>query len=172
MLSAHLTFVARRPVSQLMQTAKKLCWAVTSSQKLRKRFTRFLWRIANDDRGVNRADRNSCHPVGQIFRGSQCLVNSGLIATQARRRPAEEAARAVTVRLESVSIFYSFRVMVCCHRNDVCLATRLRCSQRLVSKEITGAPALFSQVIIGLRVRGVLSMRPLLGIRYSHPFTR
>ena len=77
----------------------------------------------------------------------------------------------MTVRLESVSIFYSFGVMACCHRNDVCPATRLRRWQRLVSKEITGAPALFSQVIIGLRVRGVLSMRPLLGIRYSHPFT-
>ena len=31
--------------------------------------------------------------------------------------------------------------MACCHRNDVCPATRLRRSQRLVSKEITGAPA-------------------------------
>src|SRR3984893_2057780 len=39
-----------------------------------------LWRIASDDRSVNRADRNPRHPVGQIFRGRQRLINSRLVA--------------------------------------------------------------------------------------------
>ncbi len=41
-----------------------------------------LWRIASDDRGVNRADRNPRHPVGQIFPGRQRLINSRLIAAK------------------------------------------------------------------------------------------
>src|ERR1700730_12879874 len=41
-----------------------------------------LRRIANDDRGVNRTNRDPRHPVGQIFRGRQRFVNSRLIAAK------------------------------------------------------------------------------------------
>ena len=41
--------------------------------------------IAGDDCGVDCADRNPGHPIGQIFRRSQCLVNPGLVA--AKRAP-------------------------------------------------------------------------------------
>lgn len=39
-----------------------------------------VWGIANDNRGVNCADGDPRHPVRQIFRRRQGLVNPRLIA--------------------------------------------------------------------------------------------
>jgi hypothetical protein len=77
----------------------------------------------------------------------------------------------VTLHLESVSIFHPFWAMGCCRRNEF-VWRRSVGAYGVSSVKGSPPPALFSQVIIGLRVRAVILIRALLGIRYSHSFTR
>ena len=41
-----------------------------------------LRRIAGNDRRIDRADRDTGHPIGQIFGGSQRLVYASLVAAE------------------------------------------------------------------------------------------
>src|SRR5580692_10458981 len=50
--------------------------------KTAQAFQSILRRITGNDGGIDCADRNSRHPVGQVFRRRQGLVNPGLIAAK------------------------------------------------------------------------------------------
>src|SRR5262252_1758170 len=39
-------------------------------------------RIAGDNRGIDRANGNSCYPVGQVFRGRQRFEDARLVASE------------------------------------------------------------------------------------------